>query len=243
MFENIDVEDGKDGNQIRFKTTVNKNKSNNNYSCKNCNNSMHINYTIQMPASNTLKIENQFGSIQLPDYSGSVSLVSKFGSLTTGNIPKAEKLWVEFGSANIKSVTNADATFKFSTVKIENLKGSNKIKMEFCNSSTINVDNDLTSLNLNESYSTVNIRPASNFSASYSIYTSFGSVKDRSNANIQRTDKPDQYGPDSNKTYQGKSGSGSTKVEIKSSFGRIIIGEATEEEMKEKDKKTKKQTI
>lgn len=242
MFENIDVEEGKDGSQIRFKTTVNKNKdknnNNNNYNCKNCNSTMHINYTIQMPAGNALKIENQFGSIQLPDYSGTVSLVSKFGSLTTGNLPKAEKLLVEFGSANIKSLHNVDATFKFSTIRIENLTGSNKIKMEFCNSSRINVSNDLTSLNLNESYSTVNIRPTSNFSASYSIHTSFGSVKDRSNANIQRTDKPDQYGPDSNKTYEGKSGSGSSKIEIKSSFGRIIIGEATEEEMKVKDKKS-----
>ena len=199
---------------------------------------MHINHTIQMPAGNTLKIENSFGSIQLPDYNGPVSLVSKFGSLTAGNLPKTEKLWVEFGTATIKNISNADATFKFSTVTIENLTGNNKIKMEFCNASRINVDNDLTSLNLHESYSTVNIRPATNFSATYIIHTSFGSVKDRSNANIQRTDKPDQYGPDSNKNYEGKSGSGSSKIEIKSSFGRIIIGEATEEEMKVKDKKS-----
>lgn len=236
MFENIDVKEEKDGSQIKFTTTVNKNKTNNNYHCKNCNSSMHINYTIQMPAANPLKIENSFGSVQLPDYNGSVSLVSKFGSLTTGNIPKVEKLLVEFGSAHIKSMNNASATFKFSTVEIETLTGANKINMEFCSSSVIHVNNNLTALYLNDSYSLVNIRPAADFSASYNIHTSFGSLKDRSKANIQRTDKPDQYGPDSNKTYEGKSGSGSAKVEIKSSFGRIIIGEATEEEMKVKKK-------
>lgn len=237
IFNKINVEDSKDGSQVTFKTTFGKDNGNNN--CKNCNSSMQINYTIQIPAGNTLKIENSFGDILLPDYNGAVSLTSKFGSLTTGNLPKPEKLWVEFGKANLKSVSNADATFKFSTVTIEDLNGSNKIKMEFCSRSRIRVDNDLTSLNLNESYSTVNIKPSSNFSATYHIRTSFGSVKDRTNADMKRTDTPDKYGPDSEKEYEGKSGSGSSKVEIKSNFGRIIIGEATEEEMKEKDKKTK----
>lgn len=237
IFDKINVEDSKDGNQVTFKTTIGKDNGNNN--CKNCNSSMQINYTIQIPAGNTLKIENSFGDILLPDYNGAVSLTSKFGSITTGNLPKPEKLWVEFGKANVKSVSNADATFKFSTVTIQNLNGSNKIKMEFCSRSRISVDNDLTSLNLNESYSTVNIKPSSNFSATYHIRTSFGSLKDRTNADIKRTDTPEKYGPDSEKEYEGKSGSGSSKVEIKSNFGRIIIGEATEEEMKEKDKKTK----
>lgn len=237
IFDNIDVVESKDGSQIKFKTTTSKNKERNH--CKNCNSSMQINYTVQLPSGNTLKIDNSFGAIQLPDYGGTVSLSSKFGSLTAGNLPRTEKLWVEFGKANLKSISNADATFKFSTIIIENLNGNNKIKMEFCSSSRISVDNDLTSLNLNESYSTVNIKPVADFSATYHIRTSFGSVKNRTNADIKRTDNPDKYGPDSEKEYQGKSGSGSSKIEIKSSFGRIIIGEATEEEMKEKDKKNK----
>jgi hypothetical protein len=245
MFENIDVEESKDGNEIKFKTTTSKNKDkNNNYNCKNCKSSMSINYTVQIPSGNTLKIENSFGAIKLPDYNGSVSLSSKFGSLTAGNLPKTEKLVVEFGKATLKNVNNATSTFKFSTVTIENLTGSNKINMEFCNSSRINIDNDLTSLTLNESYSTVNLRPAANFSATYNIKTSFGSVTDRSNANIKRTDTPDKYGPDSNRIYEGKSGSGNSKIEVKSSFGRIIIGEATEAEMKEKEKnKTKNKQV
>ena len=108
--------------------------------------------------------------------------------------------------------------------------------------SKIGFDNSLTALTLNESYSTLNLKPSPDFSATYSIKTSFGSVKDRSNANIKRTDEPDEYGPDSDRTYEGRSGSGATKVQIKSSFGKIIIGEATEDDMKEKEKKKKKTT-
>ncbi len=242
MFENIDVTESKDGNEIKFKTTTSKNK-NGNYNCKNCKSSMSINYTIQMPAGNSLKIDNSFGAIKLPDYNGSVSLNSKFGSLTAGNLAKVEKLTVEFGKATLKNINNATSTFKFSTVNIENLTGSNKITMEFCNSSRINIDNDLTALTLNESYSTVNLKPSSNFSGTYNIRISFGSVTDRSNANIKRTDTPDKYGPDSNRSYEGRSGSGSSKIEVKSSFGKIIIGQATEEDMKEKKKEKKKEVI
>ncbi len=242
MFENLDVTESKDGNEIKFKTTTSKNK-NGNINCKNCKVSMNITYTVQLPASVPLKIENSFGAIIIPDYNAAVSLVSKFGSLTAGNLASIQKLEVEFGKANLKNINNANTTFKFSTVTIENMKGDNKINLSFCSSSRIAIDNDVTSLQLNESYSTVNLKPSSDFSGTYNIRTSFGSVTDRSNANIKRTDTPDKYGPDSNRSYEGRSGSGSSKIEVKSSFGKIIIGQATEEEMKEKKKEKKKEVI
>jgi hypothetical protein len=236
LFEVIQVKDKQEGKTISFKTSVNNNKK----GCKNCSSNMEINYTVQMPATNTLSIENSFGGINMPDYKGTVSLVSKFGSLKAGNLASVEKISVEFGGADIKSMGNIDAVFKFSTINIDNLTGSNKIKIEFCSSNKIAFGNSLTALTLDESYSTVNLKPTGDFSATYNIKTNFSSVKDRSNANIKRTDEPDEYGPDSKKEYEGKSGSGSAKVIIKSSFGKIIIGEATEEDMKDKKEKKKK---
>ena len=243
MFENIDVTDSKSGNQVNFKTTTNKNDKNDkdHYNCKNCQSNMSINYTVQLPANTPLNIENSFGAIKMPDYSGTVSLSSKFGSLTAGNLPKTEKLTVEFGSADIKSVTNANATFKFSKINVQNLSGNTKINMEFCSASKMNLNSDLTSLTVRESYSTLNLRPAANLSANYTINTSFGSVKNKTNVDIKRTDTPDKYGPDSDKTYEGKSGSGSVKIDVKSSFGSIIIGDATEEELKSKNKEKTKE--
>ena len=235
-FNAIDVNESQNGKAIKFKTSVNKNNNN----CKNCHSSMEINYTIQLPASVSLDIENSFGDIQVPDYSGPISLTSKFGSLTAGNLAKTEDLAVEFGTAKIKSTGNVDAVFKFSTISVEKLTGSSKVKIEFCGDSKIGFDNSLTALTLNESYSTLNLKPSADFSATYNIKTSFGSVKDRSNANIKRMDEPDEYGPDSDHTYEGRSGSGAAKVQIKSSFGSIIIGEASAEDMKGKDKKKKK---
>lgn len=234
IMDAISVADKQQGNEISFKTKI-ENRNNN---CKNCKSSMQIDYDVHLPVSVSLDVANSFGNIELPDYTGALSVSSKFGSLTTGSLSNLKDIGVEFGSASIKNISNIDATFKFSSINIDNLSGKNKIRLEFCGDTKINLDNNLSSLNLNESYSTVNIRPG-NLSASYNISTSFGTVVDRSNADIKRTDTPDRYGPDSDRTYEGKSGSGGAKIEIKSSFGKIIVGEATADDMKDKKEKTK----
>jgi len=235
-FGRIDVKDNQSGNKITFKTEMENNDKHDD-GCRNCSNTMAIDYEIHMPANNTLSIENSFGGIILPDYNGTVSLSSKFGSLTTGKLQKTEELNVEFGRANIASTGNIDATFKFSKINIDQLNGANTIKIEFCNFSKISLGTGLTSLKLNESYSTVNLRPGS-VSAKYDISTSFGSVEDRANVGLKRTDTPDRYGPDSDKHYEG--GSGSVNINARSSFGKIIIGEATAEDMKENTKSKSK---
>ena len=234
IFDAISVSDRHQGKDIDFKTKIENNKG----GCKNCKTSMNIDFDVHLPASVVLDVTNSFGNIELPDYKGEVSVTSKFGKLKTGSLSNVKEVGVEFGSATIKSMSNIDATFKFSSIEIGNLSGKNEINLEFCGETSIKLDNNLSSLELRESYSTVNIRPG-NLSATYNITTSFGSVIDRSNANIERTDAPDKYGPDSDKTYTGKSGSGSAKITIKSSFGKIIVGEAAAGDMESKKDKTR----
>lgn len=237
IFDAISVSDKQQGNEIQFKTNID-NKDGKNDNCKNCKSSISIDYEVHLPVSVALSVENSFGNTEIPDYTGPVSITNKFGNLTAGSLKKVEDIHIEFGKASIKNISNIDATFKFSKIGIASLSGDNKINLEFCDDTKINLDVNLTSLNLKESYSTVNLKPG-NLSASYTIATSFGSVIDRSNADIRRTDTPDKYGPDSNKKYEGKSGNGAAKIEIKSSFGKIIVGEPTAEDMKDNSNKNK----
>src|SRR6186997_514156 len=111
-FEKIDVTDKQEGKDINFKTIMNKGGKDENTSCKNCSNTMSIDYDIHIPSNNALNIENSFGSIVIPDYTGPVSLSNKYGSLKAGKLSKPEKVWVEFGSADLKSIGNIDLTFK-----------------------------------------------------------------------------------------------------------------------------------
>jgi hypothetical protein len=231
-FERLDVKDKQEGKQISFKTMIADLKKD----CQDCHSSMYIDYDIHLPASNTLSIKNSFGDIVIPDYTGTVSLNSMYGALTAGKLTHLEKLEVQFGKADLKNLSNTDVTFSYTSINIESLSGNNKIKMEFCPYSKISLDNDLTSLTLHDSYSVVHLRPVANFSASYDISTSYGSFIDKTGSGIKRTDTPDRYGPDLDKHYEGKSGSGSAKIEIKSNFGSIMIGEGSEQDMKEKKK-------
>jgi hypothetical protein len=80
-------------------------------------------------------------------------------------------------------------------------------------------------LDVDDSYSSVHLVPPANLSASYNIRTSYGSFIDKTNIGISRIDAPEKYGPDLNKHYEGKSGTGAIKIDIRSSFGNIMIGD------------------
>lgn len=238
VFNSISVDEKTNGNEISFKTDLSKND----IKCENCKTKMSIDYEVSIPANLPFTLENNFGNTELPDLSGLTSVTSKFGDLTAGSLPGLKKIRVEFGEADVKSVSNVNAVFKFSKIKVGNLGGKNDIKLEFCDVAQIMLDKNIGGLDMKESYSNVNIRLATNISATYKIETKFGTFIDRTNSNIKRTDEPDQYGPDSNKSYSGKSGSGAIKIDIDSHFGKIILGEPNADDMKA-EKKAKAKVI
>jgi len=232
MLDRISVADDKTGKGISFETKM---KDINN--TKDEKSTMEINYSISMPAGNPLKVDNSFGSTTVPDFRGEVDLTSKFGSLTTGNLASIKGIHVEFGKANLTNITSAPVTIKFSKAVISKLSGDIKMNLEFCSNVRLNLDNNLSSLDLKTSYSTVNLKPIGSLPASYNISTSFGSFKNTSDVKFSSDEDKDddnKYSPKFDHQYSGKSGSGS--VPVKGSFGKIIVGEASEEDMKSKDK-------
>ena len=237
LLDGITVADNQAGGNISFKTTI---KSNNN--SKGTKSTMSVNYSVYMPVSNPLTISNEFGATIIPDYTGQVDLSSKFGSLTTGALKNIKTVVVEFGKANIESITNGALSVKYSSAEIGKLVGDVKLNFEFCSATKINLDNSLTALDLKAAYSTVNLRPVGNPSASYNIFTSFGSFKNTTAIKFEDDDKGDDKGPKFDKTFEGKSGSGTIPVKARTSFGKIILGEATAEDMKAEGKSKKKTT-
>jgi len=234
-FDRMDVEETKDGNNINLKTVLNKGGEKNT-SCNNCSNTIVVDYDIRIPANNALKIQNSFGDVIIPDYTGPVSLTVKYGELNAGKLSRPENIEVSFGKAELKSLGNVDLEFKYSKVNIGSLTGNCKLKFSFCGYSKVNMDNGITSLTINDSYSSVHIVPPAKLAASYTINTSYGSFVDKTDIGITRADTPSKYGSDLNRRFEGKSGAGTVKVDIKSSFGKIMIGEGTEKDMKEKKK-------
>ncbi len=233
LLESLSVGDKKNGSIVSFKTLMDNDGDNNG------SQTMEINYTVFMPSNNALDLKNEFGAITIADFEGLADITSKFGSLTAGKLSNVEEILVEFGTAKIESIGNGTALFKFSKAEVNHLKGNSTIKFEFCDKSKIMMDNDATNVNINESYSKLYIVPSASFSATYDVRTSFGSFKNRTGNKFTRTDESPEYGNDTNKEYEGQTGSGACKVKIKSSFGNIVLGQPTAEEMKEDKKKGK----
>ena len=231
--DGITIADSQSGGQVSVKTTINGTNNN----PKNEKSSMRVNYDISMPASNPMEIVNQFGATVIPDFKGEVELTSKFGSLKTGSLSNVKSVDVEFGKAKIESVANGSVSIKYSSAEIGKLVGNVKLDLEFSSATRINFDNSLTGLKANVSYSTINLKPVGDVSASYNISTSFGNFKNKSSIKFDSDeDTNDNKGPKFDHNYNGKSGSGSIPIKINSSFGKVILGEASSEDMEGKEK-------
>lgn len=230
ILDHISIQDEKTAGGVSFKTKManddewhdrnNKNNNNNHH-----NENMKIDYTVYLPSGNPLTAKNQFGAMIVPDYRGEATLESQFGSLTTGKITNNRKISVGFGHADIGQVNNGRVNISYSSGSINKLVGDVDAKFEFCGPIKINVDNDVKSLDIDNSYSTLYLDLNKNLSASYNISTSFGSFKNKSNFKIDGgKDEDDRRGFNSTSKYSGTSGGGATKITIKSSFGSVITG-------------------
>lgn len=208
---------------IFFKTTLKKEVSS---GLKRSNQKFSINYIVQLPGSLPLTLENQFGGINLGDYSGLVNVHSKFGNFTSGNLSNAEKIVVEFGKIKCGDLAgNAVVDIKYSNGSIGEVNGTFKCNVEFSNLGSITLGNNAKDVNIKNSYSNTDIKVSPGFSATYSIYTNFGKFINKTDFNIvdRGDDENDRHKPNFDNDYSGTSGNGANKVAIKSSFGNVKL--------------------
>lgn len=240
ILNKIHIEDGKNSSGVYFKTQIdnmNNNKNNNENSDNNKNGNgnkkkdknykqegMEINYMVYLPAGSPLDASNSFGAMIIGDYKGEVSLESKFGSLTAGNLANVKQVSVEFGKADIAAINNGKVTIKFSKAVLGKFSGNVSSNFEFCEVVNLALDNSITQLNIRSSYSTLEIGLNKGLSASFNVKTSFGDVDNHSPFDIKEEDDGNQkHGPKFDKQYYGTAGGGTAKITIKSEFGTVKL--------------------
>jgi hypothetical protein len=242
ILDNIYVDDSKDGNEIEFKTRMKNEKMNwNNGNEKNYKEmSMSINYVVYMPATTPLHATNQFGPMSVPDFKGPVTLVSKFGSLTTGNLSNVKEVNVEFGEAWIDAINGGRVVVKFSRGSIKSMSGTVEARFEFCDKMRINVDNNVRDLNVRSSYSNLYINTATNLSSAINVKTSFGDFTNKTNFDLKKQgNDDDKYGPKFDKLYNGNAGAGANKLKVTADFGDVIMGHNLDVDFTSKKKQAK----
>jgi hypothetical protein len=243
ILDRLSVEDRKTSNGVYFHTDINdgeKKYKNTTYKDEG----FSINYVVMMPSKNRLKVSNEFGATILPDYSGEISVESKFGSLTAGKLVNPKRVTVEFGSAEIESIGSGDLEIKFSRAIIGSLDGNVRAQFEHCSGVQLNLDNGLKGLSLQNNFTTLQLNVTKGLSASFNISTNFGDFTNKSEFVINKDDDDDDnHGPKFKKRYIGKVGSGNADLRISSEFSSITVGHSLKMDIKDGNKKSGKSSV
>ncbi|UZR95452.1 hypothetical protein [Chondrinema litorale] len=99
LLDKIDIDHKKSGSLITFETNISKSSNNNNKS------GFEINYEVNMPQSLSLDLDNRFGPIYIGNHTGSLELVSAYGSINAKRLMgKGSEIKVSYGSATIEEI-------------------------------------------------------------------------------------------------------------------------------------------
>ena len=101
LLDKINIDHRRRDGEISFKTNISKTSNNNNKS------GFEINYEINMPQSMALDLDNRFGAIYLGNHSGTLELVSAYGSLTAKRLMgKGSEIKISYGKATIEEISS-----------------------------------------------------------------------------------------------------------------------------------------
>jgi hypothetical protein len=224
IIDRISIQDSKGSNGVSFKTKIENNDKQDKWE-KGEKQHFSIDYIVYMPARNTLHAENSFGAMIIGDYSGEATVISKFGTLTAGKLTNTKKVSVEFGKANIASISDGELVVKFSNADIANMEGAINASFEYSGATRLKVDNDVKSLTVKNNFSHLYLDLSTNLSANFDINCNFGDVSNKSNFAIKEEGEDDnKRGPNFNNKFSGKAGGGNMPIRIKSEFGEITLG-------------------
>ncbi len=112
LLEKLNIEDEVSASEISIRTNWN----NNNIS-SNGKKSFEVNYTVKVPDSHQLKLENSFGNLSIPDYNGKLDLEVEYGNLNAGKLDEVD-IELSFGSGTIDAINKGELEIKYAN-KVE----------------------------------------------------------------------------------------------------------------------------
>ncbi|TKC00638.1 DUF4097 domain-containing protein [Pedobacter cryophilus] len=249
LLDGVTIANSKTGDQIVFKTTIEKNSRGNSWmSISWWNNpgekqKVDVYYTVYMPSKNALNLKTNYTNIILPDLNGPVSVSMNYGDLTaqklSGNTNKLSSNYgklqlmalnnatisCNYGSFKADDLNNLNANLNYSGATLGKLSGNNTIKMNYSGGFKITAfDKDFKSLNINANYSGVNLDLIGIDGFNFDINTNYASFKyDGTKTKITSKYPDDEAkGWSSSKQYKGVYGKTTdATIIVKSNYGSV----------------------
>ncbi|MCC8425082.1 hypothetical protein [Mucilaginibacter sp. UR6-11] len=199
-----------------------------------------INYTVYMPAKNALTINNRYGAVSLPNLDGKLNISNSYGGLVAKALTNADNvIVVRYGDANIASLTgsklnvaygsldltscdNVDATLSYSPAKIGKLSSSGTFNVRYGNGLEISdVGKNLKTLNITSAYAPVKLGSLNDINADFDVTVHYGDFVYDNSTNVTSKTPDNERGFTSTKNYKGHIGKGNADkvITIKTSYG------------------------
>lgn len=240
LLDGVQIHDSKDGNLVSFRTDIERSGIRWGRKMRKA----EIDYTVYMPASTDLDVEDSYGAINLPALSGVVAIRSAYGSVSAEKLSNPSnqidgsygslkisslngaRLNFSYGSADIDECNNLHADLSYGSFKMGRLTGGADFDLSYVGGFKIDeVASSFRKLNVDASYSSVSIGIGGGNNFNFDVTTTYGGFNyDSGRAVITSKTPPDgsrHPGPTKNyKGYYGHSGSGSL-INIHTSYGGV----------------------
>jgi hypothetical protein len=179
LLDDVSIIATKTGDLVSYKTEMGNRNGNWGSSVKNgktiWRREVKVHYTVYMPNVNALTASQQYGNINMGDFSGPTSIKVQYGNFIAGNLANANNyLSIQYGKGDIKDMGGADIKHQYgggliigtisnnlnlnaqyTSVKIAAVKGAASIKHQYGSGTSIGSVNGM--LNANMQYCTINV--------------------------------------------------------------------------------------
>lgn len=246
MIDAVSISDNKSGDEISFSTNFGQGSGRSIWDLFNQQNDHHrveVNYTINMPAKNALSIRNRYGSTEIPDMGGKVSIDCAYGSFNAGSLMGPDnQVNVRYGSAKFENTTSADvnvsygsldmgnagslnAVLHYSSAKIGKIRNSANINGHYAGGIKIEgLDKNFTSFSYSSNYSSLTMGIDNGTNANFDVTVRYGDFgyNDVPIEITEKTPSDDSKGWKPTKNYKGHIGKGGGgMINISTSYGGV----------------------
>lgn len=159
LIDNVSITSAKNGDEAVFKTQMgdrNGSWGNGSRNGKRWRREVKIFMTVYLPSSVALTASQQYGNLELPDFSGPTALKVQYGKLNTGNLSNTNNfISAQYTSVNLQDVNKAtlkqqygsgltiasagdlNLNAQYATVRIGDIKRSASIRQQYGSGLTI----------------------------------------------------------------------------------------------------------
>ena len=177
LIDNVSILASKSGDEASFKTQMedkNGNWFNSNRNGKRSRREIKIFMTVYLPSNVALTASQQYGNVELPDFSGPTSLKVQYGKITTGDLNNANNfISAQYTTVNLQNVNKAtikqqygsgltiasvgdlNLTAQYATVRIGDVKRNASIRQQY--GSGLSITSVGGNLDLDAQYASVKV--------------------------------------------------------------------------------------